>query len=390
MVNDSLGHKAGDELLVNLARRLQSVLRPTDLIARLGGDEFAILLEDITRERDAVELTERIQKELQRPFQLGDMEVTVTASIGITFSTNGYQTAEQIIRDADIAMYKAKSKGKAQYALFDASLHQHVASQLKLESELRRALGQGQIYLHYQPIYSLREQKLIGFEALARWEHPERGHLEPAMFIPTAEETGLIVPLGNWVLNEACRQLKVWKDAHGHSGLKMSVNVSSLQLTHPEFVARVREALASAQLSPAELTLEVTESVLMDGIENAVSTLNELRHMGVTLSIDDFGTGYSSLNYLATLPIDALKVDRSFIGRMNEDAEGNEIVKAIFKLGQALSKEVFAEGIETNAQLTQLRALGCEFGQGYLMSRPVDAERAGWFVAGNSAPLAMA
>jgi diguanylate cyclase (GGDEF)-like protein/PAS domain S-box-containing protein len=390
MVNDSLGHKAGDELLVNLARRLQSVLRPTDLIARLGGDEFAILLEDIARERDAVELTERIQKELMRPFQLGDMEVTVTASIGITFSSNGYQTAEQIIRDADIAMYKAKSKGKAQYALFDASLHQHVASQLKLESELRRALGQGQIYLHYQPIYSLRDQKLIGFEALARWDHPDRGHLEPAMFIPTAEETGLIVPLGNWVLNEACRQLKVWKDTHGQSGLRMSVNVSSLQLTHPDFVARVREALANAQLLPTELTLEVTESVLMDGIENAVSTLNELRHMGITLSIDDFGTGYSSLNYLATLPIDALKVDRSFIGRMNEDAEGNEIVKAIFKLGQALSKQVFAEGIETGAQLTQLRALGCEFGQGYLLSRPVDAEGAGKFVAGNSAPLAMA
>jgi len=387
MVNDSLGHKAGDELLVNLARRLQSVLRPTDLIARLGGDEFAILLEDMPRERDAVDLTERIQKELQRPFQFGDMEIIVTASIGITFSSNGYQTAEQIVRDADIAMYKAKSRGKAQYALFDSSLHEHVASQLKMESELRRALGQGQIYLHYQPIYSLRDQKLIGFEALVRWQHPERGALEPATFIPTAEETGLIVPLGNWVLNEACRQLRVWKDAHGHTGLQMSVNVSSLQLTHPDFVARVRESLLNARLTPAELTLEVTESVLMDGIENAVSTLNELRHLGVTLSIDDFGTGYSSLNYLATLPIDALKVDRSFIGRMSEDGEGSEIVKAIFKLGQAFSKQVFAEGIETGDQLTRLRALGCEYGQGYLLSRPVDAESAGGFVAGAGRPF---
>ncbi|HUP97703.1 MAG TPA: EAL domain-containing protein [Usitatibacter sp.] len=390
MINDSLGHKAGDELLVNLARRLQTVLRPTDLIARLGGDEFAILLEDIQRERDAVDLTERIQRELTRPFQLGDMEVTVSASIGITFSSNGYQTAEQIIRDADIAMYKAKGKGKAQYALFDASLHQHVASQLKLEGELRRALGQGQIYLHYQPIYALRDTRLIGFEALVRWQHPERGSLEPATFIPTAEETGLIVPLGNWVLNEACRQLRAWKDAHGQSGLRMSVNVSSLQLTHPEFVARVREALSSAQLTPSELTLEVTESVLMDGIENAVSTLNELRHMGVTLSIDDFGTGYSSLNYLATLPIDALKVDRSFIERMSDAGEGSEIVKAIFKLGHALSKQVFAEGIETGDQLSQLQELGCEFGQGYLLSRPVDAERAGIFVKGNPAPFAIA
>ncbi|HET6263932.1 MAG TPA: EAL domain-containing protein [Usitatibacter sp.] len=390
MVNDSLGHKAGDELLVNLARRLQSMLRPTDLIARLGGDEFAILLEDVQRERDSVDLAERIQRELQRPFQLGDMEITVSAAIGITFSSNGYQTAEQIIRDADIAMYKAKSKGKAQYALFDASLHQHVASQLKLENELRRALGQGQIYLHYQPICSLRDQRLIGFEALVRWAHPERGALEPATFIPTAEETGLIVPLGNWVLSEACRQLRAWKDAHGQSNLRMSVNVSSLQLTHPEFVARVREALASAALSPGELTLEVTESVLMDGIENAVSTLNELRHMGVTLSIDDFGTGYSSLNYLATLPIDALKVDRSFIERMSDDGDGNEIVKAIFKLGQALSKQVFAEGIETGDQLSRLQALGCEYGQGYLLSRPVDATRAERFVAGHMGPLAIA
>jgi diguanylate cyclase (GGDEF)-like protein/PAS domain S-box-containing protein len=390
MVNDSLGHKAGDELLVNLARRMQAVLRPTDLIARLGGDEFAVLLEDVQRERDAVDLTERIQKELQKPFALGDMEVTVSASIGITFSSNGYLSAEQIIRDADIAMYKAKSKGKAQYALFDASLHQHVAAQLKLESELRRALGQGQIYLDYQPIYSLREHRLIGFEALARWRHPERGTLEPALFIPTAEETGLIVPLGNWVLQEACRQLRAWKDAHGGESIRMSVNVSSLQLTHPEFVARVREALAGAALAATELTLEVTESVLMDGIENAVATLNELRRMGVTLSIDDFGTGYSSLNYLATLPIDALKVDRSFIERMVTDGEGNEIVKAIFKLGSALSKQVFAEGIETEPQLAMLRELGCEFGQGFLLSRPLDAERAAGFVSGQYRSLAFA
>ncbi len=390
MVNDSLGHKAGDQLLVHLSRRLKSLLRPTDLIARLGGDEFAILLEDIRRERDVVDLTERVQKELQRPFQLGDMEVTASASIGITFSTIGYQNAEQIIRDADIAMYKAKGKGKGQYALFDASLHQHVAAQLKLEGELRRALGLGQIYLHYQPIYSLRDTRLMGFEALVRWHHPERGHLEPASFIPTAEETGLIVPLGNWVLSEACRQLNAWKRAHGSSGLSMSVNVSSLQLTHPEFVAHVRDALSQAQLSPAELTLEVTESVLMDGIENAVSTLNELRNLGVTLSIDDFGTGYSSLNYLATLPIDALKVDRSFIERMGNAGDGNEIVSAIFKLGAALSKQVFAEGIETGEQLRQLQTLGCEFGQGYLLSRPVDAERAGIVVASRHVPFAAA
>ncbi len=382
MVNDSLGHKAGDELLVHVAQRLKAMLRPTDVLARLGGDEFAILVEDLHRQRDAVELTERIQKELERPVQLGAMEVSVSASIGITFSTNGYQTSDQIIRDADIAMYKAKSKGKAQYALFDSSLHQHVTAQLQLEGELRRAVGQGQIYLEYQPICSLRDRELIGFEALVRWNHPERGLLEPATFIPVAEETGLIVPLGNWVLTEACRQMREWRTIRDSRSLRMSVNVSSLQLTHPDFVAQVHHALQAAEMPASQLTLEVTESVLMDGIENAVSTLTALRNMGVTLSIDDFGTGYSSLSYLATLPIDALKVDRSFIERMSRDAEGSEIVKAIFKLGQALSKQVFAEGIETGAQLSQLQELGCEFGQGFLLSRPVDAARAGGFLAG--------
>ncbi len=376
MVNDSLGHKAGDELLVHLAQRLKATIRPTDELARLGGDEFAILLEDLHRERDAVDLTERIQRELQKPFQLEGMEVAISASIGITFSTNGYQTSDQIIRDADIAMYKAKSKGKAQYALFDSSLHQQVTSQLKLETELRKALGLGQIYLEYQPICELRDRKLIGFEALVRWQHPERGLLEPAVFIPVAEETGLIVPLGNWVLAEACRQMREWRHIHDHATLGMSVNVSSLQLTHPDFVALVHQALEAAEMSPSQLTLEVTESVLMDGIENAVSTLTALREMGVTLSIDDFGTGYSSLSYLATLPIDALKVDRSFIERMSQDGEGSEIVKAIFKLGQALDKRVYAEGIETLEQLEQLQLLGCEFGQGFLLSRPVGAKRA--------------
>ena len=377
LVNDSLGHKAGDELLVNVARRLRAMLRPTDVLARLGGDEFAILVEDLHRQRDAVDLTERIQTELQKPVRLGSMEVAVSASIGITFSTNNYQSSDQIIRDADIAMYKAKSKGKAQYALFDSSLHRHVAEQLQLENELRRALGGGQIFLEYQPICTLRDRKLQGFEALVRWNHPERGQLEPATFIPVAEETGLIVPLGNWVLAEACRQMREWKSIRDSGSLGMSVNVSSLQFSHPDFVSHVGLALQAAEMKPAQLTLEVTESVLMAGIENAVATLNALRQMGVQLSIDDFGTGYSSLSYLATLPIDALKIDRSFIERMSQEADGSEIVKAIFKLGQALDKQVYAEGIETGAQLMLLEELGCEFGQGFLLSRPVNADLAG-------------
>ena len=383
LVNDSLGHKAGDELLVTVARRLKAILRETDVLARLGGDEFAILVEDLHRQREAVELAERIHKELQNTIHLGGMEVTITASIGITFSTNNYQNSDDIIRDADIAMYKAKSKGKSQYALFDSSLHQHVAAQLQLESELHRALGQGQIYLEYQPICTLRDRKLIGFEALARWDHPERGLLDPSTFIPVAEETGLIVPLGNWVLFEACRQMREWRAIRDSNELNMSVNVSSMQLSHPDFVAHVATSLRAAGMSPSQLTLEVTESVLMEGIENAVSTLGALRQMGVTLSIDDFGTGYSSLSYLATLPIDALKIDRSFIDKMSREGNGSEIVKAIFKLGQVLSKQVFAEGIETGAQLALLEELGCEFGQGFFLSRPVSALRAGGFLAAN-------
>ncbi|MGE5096504.1 MAG: EAL domain-containing protein [Betaproteobacteria bacterium] len=380
MVNDSLGHKAGDELLVNVAKRMRSVLRPNDLLARLGGDEFGILMEDMHSERDAVELTERIQREVQKPFVLGTMEVSVSASIGITFGANGYESSDQIIRDADIAMYKAKSNGKAQYAIFDASLHAQVSTQLKLENDLRKALGSGQILLEYQPICTLRDRRLIGFEALVRWNHPERGTLQPSSFIPTAEETGLIVPLGNWVLSEACRQMHEWRHISGSSTLGISINVSSLQLSQPGFVNLVRQALEAAQMQPSQLTLEVTESVLMDGIDHAVETLRELRAMGITLSIDDFGTGYSSLSYLAKLPIDALKIDRSFVERMGR-GEDNEIVKAIFKLGQTLGKQVYAEGIETGAQLEMLRELGCEYGQGFLLSRPVGAERAGNFVA---------
>jgi diguanylate cyclase (GGDEF)-like protein/PAS domain S-box-containing protein len=383
LVNDSLGHRAGDELLVNVGNRLRQMLRPTDLLARLGGDEFAILVEDLHRERDAIDLAERIHRELERPVKLGSMEVTVSASIGVTFSSNNYQSSDQIIRDADIAMYKAKSRGKAQTAVFDTSLHRHVSEQLQLEQELRRALGQGQLTLEYQPICTLIDRKLTGFEALVRWNHPERGLLEPASFIPVAEETGLIVPLGSWVLTEACRQMREWRSIREGTTLNMSVNVSSLQLTHPDFVSTVGHAIQAAEMRPSQLTLEVTESVLMNGVENAIETLTELRRMGVILSIDDFGTGYSSLSYLATLPIDNLKIDRSFIDRMSRDPEGGEIVKAIFTLGQALSKKVYAEGIETGQQLELLRALGCEFGQGFLLSRPVGPIHAGNFLASN-------
>ena len=376
VVNDSLGHKAGDELLVNLARRLRAMVRPTDLVARLGGDEFAVLLEDLARERDAVDLAERILRELEQPVDVGGVEMAISASIGITFSSHGYQTAEQIIRDADIAMYKAKGLGRARYALFDASLHQQVAEQLHLESELRRALGAGQFRLDYQPIYALADHALEGFEALVRWEHPERGLMGPDAFIALAEETGLIVPLGDFVLREACAQLARWHAERGRDDLRMSVNVSSLQLMNRGFAGRVREALREANVPPRCLTLEVTETVLMGGSGSALPVLAELHAIGVMLSIDDFGTGYSSLSYLARLPVDAIKIDRSFIEAMEREA-GGEIVKAIFRLGQALGKDVVAEGIETAGQLEALRGLGCRFGQGFLLARPMDAQRAG-------------
>jgi diguanylate cyclase (GGDEF)-like protein len=368
-VNDSLGHKAGDELLVDLAKRLRATIRPTDVLARLGGDEFAVLMEDLHRQRDAVDLCERIQKELQKPFRLGSMDVAISASIGITFSTNGYQTSDQIIRDADIAMYKAKSKGKAQYAIFDSSLHQHVTAQLELESELRRALGGGQIYLEYQPIFQLAEQKLVGFEALMRWNHPERGVLEPSMFIPIAEETGLIVPLGNWVLNEACRQMAEWNRGNEHLGLRVSVNVSSLQLTHPDFVSQVGQALQNAGLPASSLTLEVTESVLMEGIENAITTLNHIRDMGVTLSIDDFGTGYSMMKQLQNVPAIELKIDKTFVQNMHANHADLVMVEKIIEMGHELEMEVIAEGVETEDQFKLLREKGCDGVQGYFFSR---------------------
>ncbi|MGZ5079784.1 MAG: putative bifunctional diguanylate cyclase/phosphodiesterase [Usitatibacter sp.] len=335
-------------------------------------------------------VAQKIISAIARPFVLLGQEFRVTTSIGISTYPSDGPEEQTLMKNADIAMYKAKSKGKAQYALFDSSLHQHVTSQLKLETELRKALGLGQIFLDYQPICSLADRQLIGFEALVRWQHPERGLLEPATFIPVAEETGLIVPLGNWVLTEACRQMREWRHIKDSSSLGMSVNVSSLQLTHPDFLSLVHQALHAAEMKPSQLTLEVTESVLMNGIENAVSTLTALREMGITLSIDDFGTGYSSLSYLATLPIDALKVDRSFIERMSQDTEGSEIVKAIFKLGQALDKRVFAEGIETRQQLSQLQELGCLFGQGFLLSRPVDPKRAKGFLEGRGDKVAVA
>ena len=385
VINDSLGHKAGDVFLVTVAARLQSCLRGRDIIARLGGDEFAILLRDIQEPNLALDLASRLLASIATPVQLGQTEVTTSASIGITFSTMGYTSPEDVLRDADIAMYKAKGCGKAQYAVFDATLHEQVSAQLQLEGELRRAMVQDQLAVHYQPLFGLTGMRLVGFEALVRWNHPEKGMIDPARFIPLAEEAGLIVALGEVVFDKACRQLAAWQaevdaksardDTHGtdHEPLMMNVNVSGVQLAQTGFVDFIAATMQRRGVGPRQINIEVTESVLMDAA-GVIPVMQRLADMGIKLSIDDFGTGYSSLSYLHSLPFDTLKIDRSFVDRMDVEGNGREIVRSIVALGRALGKSLVAEGIETEAQLRMLRELGCEEGQGYYFSRPLSAE----------------
>ena len=375
LINDSMGHSAGDAFLIQVARRIRENVRPGDVVARLGGDEFAVLCVDIEREAHAVTLAERLQLVLAAPLQIGGTEIATSASIGITFSAIGYQLPEEVLRDADIAMYRAKAAGKARHALFDASLHQQVSDRVRLEGDLRRAIENGQLTVAYQPLFNLGTGRLTGFEALARWQHPTQGLISPATFIPIAEETALIGPLTDFVLDTACRQLKLWQArSDGFSELSMQVNVSGNDIAHSGFAQRVTRAIVAARLNPSQLTLELTENVLMDRVDGAVDTLTRLRELGVGLSIDDFGTGYSSLSYLSSLPIDSLKIDASFVRGMRSGSKEAEVVRAILTLGASLGKSVIAEGIETESQYDQLRGMGCESGQGFHLSRPLVAE----------------
>ncbi|HLL72564.1 MAG TPA: PAS domain S-box protein [Pyrinomonadaceae bacterium] len=374
-VNDSLGHTVGDQLLVALSRRLQHCLRPSDVVARLGGDEFAILLNDIgAQPAAAVALAERVQQELMQPFNLGGHEVFTTASIGIALSTTGYETPEAVLRDADTVMYRAKAQGKARHEVFDQNMHARVVALLRLENDLRRAVERDELRLHYQPIVSLASGRISGFEALVRWQHPELGLIMPADFIPVAEETGVIVELGQWVLEESCRQMRDWQMiSPQHSRLKLSVNLSSRHFVQPDLYERIVEVLGETGLAPDALQLEITESVLMENAHTIVPLLGRLRELGVELAIDDFGTGYSSLSYLSRLkPIHTLKIDRSFISMGGDDHENAEIVRTIIMLARNMGKDVVAEGIETAEQLARLRTLKCTYGQGYLFSRPQD------------------
>ncbi|HYO64126.1 MAG TPA: EAL domain-containing protein [Pyrinomonadaceae bacterium] len=372
VINDSLGHMLGDQLLVGVARRLESCIRQEDTVARVGGDEFTILLEDIQDETEAASIAERIQKELKQPFSLDGHEVFTTVSIGIAPSTTGYENPEEIMRDADTAMYRAKTLGKARHEVFDKAMHAYAVNLLQLETDLRRALERGEFFIQYQPIVSLDNFNLCGFEALVRWQHPERGLVSPLDFIPIAEDTGQIIAIGHWTLREACRQMRRWqKQFPTDLPLSISVNLSSRQFTQPDLLEQIRKVLDETKLPARCLKLEITESVVMENIEKATAMLRELRDLGVQLSIDDFGTGYSSLSYLHRFPIDTLKIDRSFVMRMVDNSENIEIVRTIVMLAQILGMDVVAEGVETKEQLALLRKLGCENGQGYFFSRPL-------------------
>ncbi len=373
VINDSLGHSVGDRLLIAIARRLLSFLRPGDTVARLGGDEFAILANDIEDPSDVTRIAERVHEELSRPFDLDGYEVFTTASIGIALSSTGYRRAQDLLRDADIAMYRAKSLGKNQHAIFDEAMHHHAVELLKLETDLRRAVDRKEFEMFYQPIVALDRGRIEGFEALVRWRHPERGLVEPQEFIPVAEETGLIVPIGWDVLQEACAQMATWKAEFPHvRPLALSVNLSGKQFAQPDLLDRIEQILDSTGLDPMTLRIEFTESLIMDDAEGAVTKLKRLREIGIQLHIDDFGTGYSSLSYLHRLPTHTIKIDRSFVSRMSERSNHAEIVETIVSLARNLGMQVAAEGLETADQLARARALQCELGQGFFFSEPLE------------------
>ena len=372
IVNDSLGHPAGDELLKAVAQRLSASVRPQDLVARLGGDEFAILVEQTASIDELTSLGKRLQHALEQPLSIYGTELRASASIGVTFSDMGYREPEERLRDADLAMYRAKAEGKSRLVLFDASMHDQLGQKLQLEADLRRAIGEGQLSLAFQPLFTLEPYALIGFEALARWVHPVRGAISPGVFIALAEETGCIDALTAWAIDEATRHMADWLRDHPARGdLVMHVNVSGKDLARPHFVPHVGDVLQRHGLPPGCLVLEITESTLMEHRELALKALDALGEMGVKLGIDDFGTGYSSLAYLSTLPFDCLKIDRSFVSDMEKNAKNLEIVRTVLSLGLSLGKQVVAEGIETHDQLRRLRQMGATIGQGYLLAKPL-------------------
>lgn len=373
-VNDSLGHGVGDKLLVSLARRLETVIRPGDSIARLGGDEFAILVGETKRVQDVCRVAARLLESINLPFRIDDYEVFTTASIGIAIGGDHYKTPDEILRDADTAMYRAKARGKARYEVFDGAMHHSAVALLKLETDLRRALDRGEFVVYFQPIVDIQNGGLNSFEALIRWNHPDRGLLRPSEFLQLAEETGLIVPIGKWILMEACLQTREWQKLY--PSLRVSVNVSHRQLKEPDFVRSVGEILRESKVDPSAVILEMTESTISDDPVRLEEKLRGLRRLGLKIFIDDFGSGYSSLSHLNRLPYDTLKIDRSFVSGIGRDANSSDIIQAIVALARNLGMGVVAEGVETEEQLRVLRTVGCELGQGFWFSAPLDGRGA--------------
>jgi diguanylate cyclase (GGDEF)-like protein/PAS domain S-box-containing protein len=370
VVNDSLGHTAGDQLLVAIAQRLSTTLRPTDTVARLGGDEFVVLIEDFVDPRDPITLAQRIQRVLKEPVVVDGNEVFTTVSIGIAVANSSADTAVGLVRDADAAMYLAKARGRDRYEIFDEELRTQATQRLQTESHLRRAVEMGEIEVYYQPELSLVTGVMVGAEALARWHHPVAGLLEAGAFIELAEDSGLILELGEWVLNEACRQAGEWHRERPDFPLTIRVNLSARQIAQPHLVDQVVAAMAAAGIEPSALCLEITETALMSDPAAGLRVLQDLSRLGVELAIDDFGTGYSSLSYLKRFPVDVLKIDRSFVDGLGDDPEDTAIVTAIISLARALGLQVVAEGVETRRQLDELRRLGCDRGQGFMFARP--------------------
>ena len=374
-INDSFGHLFGNQLLAEVARRLNNSLRLGDTFARFGGDEFAILLDDIANPGYARVVAERIHSDLSLPFNFNEKQVFITASIGIA-ANEGYSRPEDIVRDADIAMYKAKFNGRGCNMIFDETMRKDVLSYLQLETDLRHAINNKDFMIYYQPIVSLETGKIFGFEALLRWYHQKRGFTPAAEFIPLAEETGLIVPIGNWVLQEACKQMRLWQDLFpSDPPLTISINVSSKQLSHPDFIGQIRHILQATGLNPRSLKLEITESFLIEDAK-ITTVLSQLKEMDIQIHIDDFGTGYSSLSYIQQFPVSALKIDRSFINKMGIEGEDSEIVRAIVSLAHNLKMDVIAEGVEKGEHLSILRALKCKYVQGYFFSQPLNSKEA--------------
>jgi diguanylate cyclase (GGDEF)-like protein len=386
-VNDSLGHQVGDVVLVEVARRLESLVRSEDTVARLGGDEFVILIDDVSGMEETKVLAERVREVLRPRFSLPGWDYAVTASVGVAIGSASQVDVHDLLRDADTAMYVAKTSGKDSVRVFAASMHERAHERFRLQVDLRGALERDELLLFYQPIFDMYGGRLKGFEALIRWSHPKRGLIAPEIFIPLAEESGLIVPIGRWVLEQAVGQVTAWDRRHaGARALSISVNVSTVQLAAPSLTSDVQDVLKRSGIAPSRLILEITEGSLAKDTERTIEVLEQLRALGLRIAIDDFGTGYASLSHLQRLPVDILKVDKSFVAALNEGDKSRELLQAILGVGQALSLAVVAEGIEAQSQMTALQEMGCEMAQGFLVGKPSPAEVAESLLGGDPTP----